>query len=241
MQVSFDEMYDEMLQAEFSSRGKHAEHVAHTGHDTVAAPELDLEARRPRAPRGRVGRTDPREPSNRMCVPVAAEEAPAEGEGPRGLARYRNAAMVGAGGLACAAVGAFLGGLGGYFTVNPAAAHSVGSSATAPESAAGRCGQRRPTGAVDGERLRGGRRPRRSRRCRAPLTQGIAPLQWLDLPEPARSRRLRAPAALADLPGRDGGHRTGRRHGAASAASGPAAGLHGRDRPTSGWAASSAA
>ena len=43
---------------------------------------------------------------------------------------YRNAAMVGAGGLACAAVGAFLGGLGGYFTVNPAAAHSVASSSS---------------------------------------------------------------------------------------------------------------
>ena len=61
----------------------------------------------------------------------AAPETAGEGyEGPRGLSRYRNAAMVGAGGLACAAVGAFLGGLGGYFTVNPAAAHTVASSST---------------------------------------------------------------------------------------------------------------
>ncbi len=61
----------------------------------------------------------------------AAPETAGEGhEGPRGISRYRSAAMVGAGGLACAAVGAFLGGLGGYFTVNPAAAHSVASSST---------------------------------------------------------------------------------------------------------------
>ena len=66
----------------------------------------------------------------RHAAPEAPEKAAAEGEGPRGLARYRNAAVVGAGGLACAAVGAFLGGLGGYFTVNPAAAHSVASSSS---------------------------------------------------------------------------------------------------------------
>jgi hypothetical protein len=59
----------------------------------------------------------------------AAPETPdEEQEGPRGLARFRTAGLVGAGGLACAAVGAFLGGLGGYFTINPAAAHSVASS-----------------------------------------------------------------------------------------------------------------
>ena len=46
-----------------------------------------------------------------------------------GFGRYRNAALVGAGGLACAAVGALLGGLGGYFTVAPAAAHLIGATA----------------------------------------------------------------------------------------------------------------
>jgi hypothetical protein len=45
-----------------------------------------------------------------------------------GLARYRTAALVGAGGMACAAAGALLGGLGGYFTLSPASAHAVTSS-----------------------------------------------------------------------------------------------------------------
>jgi hypothetical protein len=68
-------------------------------------------------------------------VPTQMEEAPVgdpaeeSAEQTRGLARYRNAAMVGAGGLACAAVGALLGGLGGYFTVSPADAHSIAASA----------------------------------------------------------------------------------------------------------------
>ena len=39
--------------------------------------------------------------------------------------RYRSAALVGAGGLACATAGAFLGGLGGYFNLSPAGTHSV--------------------------------------------------------------------------------------------------------------------
>ena len=75
----------------------------------------------------------------------AAVETSAESEGPRGLARYRNAAMVGAGGLACATVGAFLGGLGGAFTISPAAAHPLASATTPDQSAARRragCGRR---------------------------------------------------------------------------------------------------
>ncbi|HVT41386.1 MAG TPA: hypothetical protein VHD39_00280, partial [Acidimicrobiales bacterium] len=63
---------------------------------------------------------------------AVSEEASTQSEGPRGLSRYRNAAMVGAGGLACAAVGAFLGGLGGTFSIDPAAAHPV-VSASGPE------------------------------------------------------------------------------------------------------------
>ncbi|HEY6427684.1 MAG TPA: hypothetical protein VIX84_10655, partial [Acidimicrobiales bacterium] len=55
-------------------------------------------------------------------------EAEAKPERPAGLARYRTAALVGAGGLACATVGALLGGLGGHFTRSPAGAHSVTSS-----------------------------------------------------------------------------------------------------------------
>ncbi len=60
------------------------------------------------------------------AVPCAdAEPTP---EPPRGLARYRSAALVGAGGLACAIVGALLGGLSGYFALSPAGAHPVTSS-----------------------------------------------------------------------------------------------------------------
>ena len=41
------------------------------------------------------------------------------------LSRYRNAGLVGAGGLACAGAGAFLGGLGGFVNLWPASVHSV--------------------------------------------------------------------------------------------------------------------
>ena len=64
---------------------------------------------------------------------AGSDEAGAAGTAPASrltlFGRYRNAALVGAGGLACAAVGAFMGGLGGYFTVAPAAAHAVGATA----------------------------------------------------------------------------------------------------------------
>ena len=96
--MSFDEMYDEMLHGEFSSCGKHQAKAV------VAEPEL-IES----TSRGRH---------------AAAEES--EGaERPRGFQRYRTATLVGAGGMACAVAGAFLGGLGGYFTISPAAAHAV--------------------------------------------------------------------------------------------------------------------
>ncbi len=98
--------------------------------------------------------------------------------GPRGLARYRNAAMVGAGGLACAAVGAFLGGLGGYFTVHPAAAHASGlvlltgpgrwpAAANQVDEAVSTARGSSAVIAASFSSLSG------------PLTQGIAPLHWL--------------------------------------------------------------
>jgi hypothetical protein len=97
--MSFDEIYDEMLHDEFSARGKHQAMAV------VAEPEPEpLES----TSRGR----------------HAAAEEPAA-ERPRGFQRYRTAGLVGAGGLACAAAGAFLGGLGGYFTIAPAAAHAL--------------------------------------------------------------------------------------------------------------------
>jgi hypothetical protein len=98
--MSFDEMYDEMLHDEFSSRGKHqAQDQAVT-----AEPELVESTSRGRH---------------------AAADEPEAVEGPRGFQRYKTAALVGAGGMACAAAGAFLGGLGGYFAISPAAAHAL--------------------------------------------------------------------------------------------------------------------
>ena len=96
MTASLDEMYEEMLRGEFSSRGRHA-----------AAPAAP--ARPDGADAGAHVMADAPIHDEFEAQPLpaaAAVEGPAEGEGPRGLARYRNAAMVGAGGLACAAVGA---------------------------------------------------------------------------------------------------------------------------------------
>jgi hypothetical protein len=46
----------------------------------------------------------------------------------KGVARYRTAALVSAGGLAAATAGAFLGGLGGYFTLSPSGASPISSA-----------------------------------------------------------------------------------------------------------------
>ncbi len=102
--MSFDETYDEMLHDEFSSRGKHQAKAA------AAEPEPTESASR-----------------GRHAAAEEAETRTGAAERPRGLQRYRTAGLVGAGGLACAAAGAFLGGLGGYFTISPAAAHPVAS------------------------------------------------------------------------------------------------------------------
>ena len=91
----------------------------------------------------------------------APETAGEEHVGPRGLSRYRSAVMVGAGGLACAGIGAFLGGLGGSFTVNPAAARSVDSSGTRD-----RRSRRRSTRPTAPRRTRAGRPPWRRPRSR---------------------------------------------------------------------------
>lgn len=95
-------MYDEVLHDEFSSRGKH---------EAKAAPIVAV----------------PAEAVARARHAAAMEPAIEVDERPRGFQRYRTAALVGAGGMACAAAGAFLGGLGGYFTISPAAAHPVAS------------------------------------------------------------------------------------------------------------------
>ena len=94
-----------------------------------------------------------------------------------GLARFRTVGLVGAGGLACATAGAFLGGLGGYFTLSPASAHSITSSseqvslaaaANANYVAPGRHARRHPGHGrrhhgQDDHRPLHQRRPRRSR------------------------------------------------------------------------------
>src|SRR6202035_1360868 len=108
--------------------------------------------------------------------------------------RYRNAAMVGAGGLACAAVGAFLGGLGGYFTIAPAAAHPLAStvsqdgspSANGTSGGAGTSGTEAVVTAV-------------LTSLSGSLTQNAAPLQWLT--SQSGSLPDTTAATLTDLPG----------------------------------------
>jgi hypothetical protein len=189
IQVSFDELYDEVLRSEFNPRGKHA--AKDTG------PVLQEETRLPGRHVAAVD-TPIHDEFDRSVPPAAVEEAPAEGEGPRGLARYRNAAMVGAGGLACAAVGALLGGLGGYFTVNPAAAHSLASSASRDQSLAAAVNRAHDAAfSVPGSAARG---TASFGSASGSLTRGIAGLQWLTdgtggLPGSS------VQGTLADLPG----------------------------------------
>ena len=137
----------------------------------------------------------------------AAPETAGEGrEGPRGLSRYRNAAMVGAGGLACAAVGAFLGGLGGYFTVNPAAAHSVASSSSSTPD--------RQLAAAVNQAYRASAQQSGSAAVAAAsfsslsgsLTQGIAPFQTLSYHSPVN---LPVPALPLGAAGSTGGSGSG--------------------------------
>jgi hypothetical protein len=115
--MNVDEIYDRLLEHELGAPATTAPvpngaaarvHAARTDPGTAGA---DLEA----------GSMEPGPPG---------ADAAGAGESSRvtGFGRYRNAALVGAGGLACAAVGAFLGGLGGYFSVAPAAAHVVGAT-----------------------------------------------------------------------------------------------------------------
>jgi hypothetical protein len=203
IQVSFDETYDEMLRAEFSSRGKHAA--------TETAPVLQEEIR----PHGNhVAMEDA--PIHAEFVPsvtpAVVDEATAEGEGPRGLARYRNAAMVGAGGLACAAVGAFLGGLGGYFTINPASARSLAAATSPDQSLAAAVNQAHDAAfTVRGSATRG---TASLTSLSGALTQGIAPLQWLTDGTGTLSGTS-VQGTLADLPGA-GTSGTGTRTGSGS-------------------------
>ena len=163
-------------------------------------------------------------------------------EGPRGLSRYRNAAMVGAGGLACAAVGAFLGGLGGYFTVNPASAHTVASSSTPDQ----------PLAAVVNQAYRASALQSGSAAVAAAsfsslsgaLTTGIGPFQTLSYPSPVN---LPVPALPLGAVGSTGGNGSGGTGGTGGGTGTGTAGAPGpgrarvapRTRATSASAASS--
>ena len=209
MTASLDEVYEEMLRGEFSSRGKHA--AAHAAPSPLPALAEDAPAHGVHLAAGDAPIHDEFEA---QAPPAAAEQGLAESEGPRGLARYRNAAMVGAGGLACAAVGAFLGGLGGYFTIAPAAAHPLASSVS-------------PDGTPSANGTNGGAATSGTEAVvtavltslSGSLTENAAPLQWLtsqsgSLPESTA-------ATFTDLPGggtTDGG--TGDDAGAGAAATG---------------------
>ncbi len=192
MTASLDEMCKEMLRGEFSSRGKQA------AAEAAPAPAEGVSAHGVHAALKGAADAPIHNEFELQASPTAAEEVPvgvAEGEGPRGLARYRNAAMVGAGGLACAAVGAFLGGIGGSFTIAPAAAHPLASSVSqdgtpAANATTGGAATASSTAAVVTAALTS---------LSGSLTQNAAPLQWLT----AQSGSLpeSAPATLADLPG----------------------------------------
>ncbi len=200
--MTFDEMYDEMLRAEFGSRGRHARRTADTGHDAEAAPghssEVPVHGLHVAA-----GVAPIHEAFEPQAHTVAAGQAPGADDGPRGIARYRNAAMVGAGGLACAAVGAFLGGLGGYFTVNPAATRSL-ASAAAPGSAAAKQATATTSTASGSSAVTAASFSSPS----GPLAQGAAPLQWLTA---GTGSQPLAPVtgALTDLPGGTSGTGSG--------------------------------
>jgi hypothetical protein len=133
------------------------------------------------------------------AAPEVAEE---EHEGPRGLSRYRNAVMVGAGGLGCAAVGALLGGLGGYFTVNPAAAHSVASSSSQDQRLADAVNQ-----AYRASAQQSGSAAVAAASFSAlsgSLTQGIAPFQTLSYHSPVNLPVLALPVGAAGSAGSGG-------------------------------------
>jgi hypothetical protein len=130
--MGLDQTYDEMLRHEFGP-GDAVHGAAASG---VPAPVATPTA--VPGPSGE-GAVTPLHPESRPQGRHAAPEdvpGPESGEGLRGLARYRSAALVGAGGLACAAVGAFLGGLGGYITIDPAAAHPTAAAGEADQQLA---------------------------------------------------------------------------------------------------------
>jgi hypothetical protein len=210
--MGFDQTYDEMLWNEFGPGGRDAADTAPAPADAGRAPgpspsstALDAPVVSEVAtvvPALTLGQDAP--PSravhsvfraNEIC---AAEEVPPDAEGPRGLSRYRNAAMVGAGGLTCAAIGAFLGGLGGYFTVNPAVAHPLASSPGSNQPLATAVDQAYRV-ASHGDSADGALVSFSS--PSGSLAQSTDPLQWLTTSGSNNLAVSDAPATVLNLPG----------------------------------------
>jgi hypothetical protein len=170
--MGLDERYDEILQAEFSSEGALVADEDRVLGGAASLPGLSAPARE--APiHGK---------PEAQATPEAFEAEPVRSDRPRARARSRHAAMAGAGGMACAAMGALLGGLGGLggpggsgvlgvlggLGANPAAAQPLESSPSPVKAgASGRVGVARGSAAIATASLHS---------VSGPLTQKIAPL-----------------------------------------------------------------
>jgi hypothetical protein len=202
--MDFDQAYAEMLHNEFGSSGAHAaDGVAPVSREAFSGPRAsEVSGGPPVAPTSirarRAPSSTPLHRAFRAGRIDAAEEVPAHGEGPRGLSRYRNAAMVGAGGLTCAAIGAFLGGLGGYLTVNPAAARPLTSAAGPSQQLATAVDQayRVASGGGSADATTASFSP-----PSGALAQGGDPLQWLTTSGSDNVSVVGSPATVSDQPG----------------------------------------
>jgi hypothetical protein len=152
--MSFDATDDDMLQSGFGAAGAPAHDAtppADTRQDEVATSVYAAVEGTDGAAADGVATTDsppPERPAGRRQGPGGRGTRGAEGlglaavGGPTG--RFRNAVTVGATGLTCAAIGAFLGGLGahggsgvsGLVTVHPSTAHASSGSSGYPTPAA---------------------------------------------------------------------------------------------------------
>jgi hypothetical protein len=203
--MGFDQTYDEMLHNEFGSSGGHAfAGIAPVSSEAFGGPSVSEVSAGPssgspfvRAPQHVLSSTALHRAFRAGGI-HAAEDVPSHGEGPRGFSRYRNAAMVGAGGLTCAAIGAFLGGLGGYFTVNPAAAHPLASAAGPSQQLASAVDQAYRVASG------GGSADATTVSFSSPsgaLAQGVDPLQWLTTTGSDNVSVLGSPATATSQPG----------------------------------------
>ncbi len=202
--MDFDQAYDEMLHNEFGSSGAHAAAgVAPVSRDAFSGPRAsEVSGGPPVAPTSiraqRAASSTPLHRAFRAGGIHAAEEVPAHGEGARGLSRYRNAALVGAGGLTCAAIGAFLGGLGGYLTVNPASVRPLASAAGPSQQLATAVDQayRVASGGGSADATTAWFSP-----PSGALAQGGDPLQWLTTSGSGNVSVAGSPATASDQPG----------------------------------------